>query len=136
MKKVGSVHSRSLYHKFRIQLTRNFSKALWEARQRFTQFDELLEYISGIIFLATPHLTKHTISGSARLADILRSPSILAEPVYSLNTFWRFENVGQRFEEVNMRIPILSCFEGKPTNLNTSFWRQNNNKIVCALRVL
>lgn len=78
--------------------------------------------ISGVIFLATPHMTDRNASSTQALSQILRSDLISnAKKLFTNADLSSIEYTSLRFEELKLQIPILSCHETQPTKLK-SFW--------------
>ncbi len=98
----------------------NAGQVLSDAAQQLTQYDELLNYILGIIFLATPNFMKVTTAALIAWFRILRSsPRSYGDPEGDLRTIRYYS---QTFKNLDIKIPILSSFEGKKTKLTGFFW--------------
>ena len=97
-------------------------KMLWRASQQFNRFRDMIEMISGVIFLATPHLIDRNASSSNALSQILRSDLMSnVKKMFTNADFSSIEYTSLRFEELKLQIPILSCHETQPTKLK-GFW--------------
>ncbi|CZR51489.1 uncharacterized protein PAC_01365 [Phialocephala subalpina] len=97
-------------------------KALWNASRRITQFNEVIESISGIVFLATPHFIERDERTSHALSHILRQSSTKATRASDFEALPIFTTACQEFDELRMQIPILSCYESRSTALQQYSW--------------
>ena len=96
---------------------------LWKATQQFSRFRDIIELISGVVFLATPHFTKSDEESAKALSTVLRTDLSLTskQPFTKLNLS-SLVNTSLHFEELRMQIPVLSGFETVETKLRSSFW--------------
>ena len=95
---------------------------LWIASQQFNRFRNTIETISGVVFLATPHMTNRNASSTQALSQILRSDlRSNTKKLFTNADLSTIEYISLRFEELKLQIPILSCHETQPTKLK-SFW--------------
>lgn len=95
-------------------------KALCLARERWTEYLELINRISGILFLASPHLRLGTIPDINVIESILRT-----NPDFTyLKRAWTdkdnvlLQRICAAFEMVNVQVPIISAYETKETKIH------------------
>jgi hypothetical protein len=96
---------------------------LWKATQQFNRFRDMIELISGIVFLATPHITDSSDTASKALGLVLRS-DLMPNPKLAFNkkdlSYLAYSSL--RFEELKVQIPVLSCYETRETKLKAPLW--------------
>ena len=99
------------------------SKMLWRATQQFTRFRDIIELVSGIIFLATPHF-KNSSDDSGKLLSLVLRSDLTANPkkAFSKADLSNLAYTSWQFEELKLQIPVLSCFETEATKLRSQFW--------------
>jgi len=96
---------------------------LWRATQQFNRFRDLIEIISGIVFLGTPHFTQCNDTSSKALSLILRADLMSnSKKAFSRTDLSSLAFTALRFEELKLRIPILSCHETIETKLRAPLW--------------
>jgi hypothetical protein len=95
----------------------------WKATQQLTRFRDLIEVISGIIFLGTPHITVSDEASSKAFSLILRTDlTSNNKRAISRKDLSGLAYTALLFEELKLEIPILSCFEIRETKLRVPFW--------------
>ncbi|MCJ1384991.1 hypothetical protein MMC17_008109 [Xylographa soralifera] len=104
---------------------------LWAIRQQPHRFHDFLETISGIIFVATPHITKSDQASLESFSRILKADlkSVTKKTINKRDmSYLAFP--GMRFEEVGMQIAILSIFETQETRLRGPVFRTKSYVLV------
>lgn len=96
---------------------------LWRATQQFTRFRDIIELVSGIVLLATPHFKNSGDESAKQLSLVLRS-DLMANPkkAFSRLDLSGLAYTSWQFEELKLKIPVLSCYETVPTKLRSPFW--------------
>ncbi|KAF7506838.1 hypothetical protein GJ744_011184 [Endocarpon pusillum] len=82
-------------------------QALWKAREQLYRYRDLLEQISGIVYLVTPHLGRDEEDTASKLGTILRQYSKSAGQKAVTKEFLKpYQLCSLRFEELSLNIPI------------------------------
>jgi hypothetical protein len=99
------------------------TQMLWKATQQFNRFRDMIELISGIVFLATPHITDSSEAASKALGLVLRSDlSPNPKLAFSKKDLSYLAYSSLCFEELKVQIPVLSCYETRETKLKAPLW--------------
>jgi hypothetical protein len=82
------------------------------------QYRDLTDTISGLIFLATPHIS-HGIKEDAGTAELLAAILRMGvgrkkRPPLARDNAICLKLISQQFALLKLRIPVLSCYETKP----------------------
>ena len=94
---------------------------LWKASQQFNRFRDTIEIISGVIFLATPHITASDAISAQALSLVLRSDLLSnTKKPFTKAELSSIAVTSLHIEELKLTIPILSCYETHPTMLKAS----------------
>ncbi|KAK1749795.1 hypothetical protein QBC47DRAFT_395340 [Echria macrotheca] len=96
---------------------------LWRAKQQFTRFRDIIELVSGIVFLATPHF-KNSSDESGKLLSLVLRTDLMTNPkkAFSKSDLSALAYNSWQFEELKLNIPIMSCYETVATKLRSQFW--------------
>jgi PAS domain-containing protein len=87
-------------------------QTLRKAREQMHRYRNLLDQISGVVFLTTPHLGKDEEDTGVKLAAILRQYSKAAAQRAAEKEFLQpYRICAFHFEELGLKVPILSTFE-------------------------
>ncbi|KAK0727161.1 P-loop containing nucleoside triphosphate hydrolase protein [Lasiosphaeria miniovina] len=91
---------------------------LWRATQQFNRFRDIIELVSGIVFLATPHF-KDSSDDSGKLLSLVLRSDLMANPkkAFSKSDLSALAYTSWQFEELKLKIPILSYFRGRSEEL-------------------
>jgi hypothetical protein len=102
-------------------------QTLWKAREQLYRYRNLLDQISGIIFLTTPHLGKDEDDTGAKLRAILRQYSKAAGQCAIKKEYLKpYQLCSLRFEELGLKVPILSTYETEQSRVRSG--RLTNRK--------
>ena len=94
---------------------------LWKAREQLYRYRDLLEQISGIVYLMTPHLGKDENDTASKLGTILKQYSKPAGQKAVTREFLKpYQLCSLHFEELSLNIPILSIFETSESRFRSS----------------
>jgi hypothetical protein len=115
-------------------------KALCIARQRHYSYREVIDVISGIVFLGTPHIGYNQADGNDVLNNILHSISKSKIKFQAVKRDREdLQKLCQQFEVAKLQVRILSAYESQETkqykNSIMGFWK-NRTSIVSSLNKL
>jgi hypothetical protein len=98
-------------------------KTLCRLRGQLFRFRKLLDVISGVVFVGTPHLNRSDDDTWQRLATIFRVHlKNVTKKTLPKEDLSRLSLSAQRFEGLALSIPILSGFETQETRLRGGIW--------------
>lgn len=114
-------------------------KALCFARQHHYNYREVIDVISGIVFLGTPHISVGRSDDDDVLSDILRSrPKSQFKSEAVTRDQEDLQVLCQQFELAKLQVRVLSAYEGCETKLTRrpliGFWKKRSG-IVSSLLV-
>ena len=93
-------------------------KTLCRLRDQVFRFRKLLDVISGVVFVGTPHLNQSDEDAWQRLATVFRVHlKNVTKKTIPKEDLSRLSLSAQRFEGLGLNIPILSGFETQETKL-------------------
>lgn len=96
-------------------------QGLWKAREQLYRYRDLLDQISGIIFLTTPHLGKDESDTSLKLGTILRQYSKSAgQRAVAKEFLTPYQICSYRFAELGLRFPVLSTYDTEDSRSRSS----------------
>ncbi|KAE8442542.1 hypothetical protein EG329_003257 [Mollisiaceae sp. DMI_Dod_QoI] len=104
---------------------------LWRASREHRFRSLLHDIISGIFFLATPHIVESDAAASRALATILRSdlkPN--SKRMFSKSDLSGLAFYDLQFEELKLGIPILSYYETLETRFQSPLWNSRKGVLV------
>jgi hypothetical protein len=88
------------------------------AGKQLTRFKGLLDYVAGVIFIATPHFKTIDKDTPLRFSRLLGTElSQKSKQLFSSEDLLSISHTCMRFEEISTLMPILSCYETHPTKL-------------------
>jgi hypothetical protein len=103
---------------------------LWRASKEHRFRSLLRDIISGIVFLATPHIVESDETASRALATILRSDlKPKSKRMFSKSDLSGLAFCGLQFEELKLGIPILSCYETFETRFQSPLWHSRKGVV-------
>ncbi|CZT11153.1 uncharacterized protein RCO7_05578 [Rhynchosporium graminicola] len=98
-------------------------KTLWKARQQPHRLHGFIVSISGIVFLATPHIVTANTQAIHCISQILKADlKTVSSRTVSRKGVSHLAFAGMRFDELGLQIPILSCFETHETRLRSTIF--------------
>jgi hypothetical protein len=120
-------------------LLKQQAKALAVANQQHERYIDVLNVISGVVFLGSPHSCLDPESLPETLLVLLKSyPND-----FSKQTLARLEkestyirNAALRFDDVCLRVDIASLYETKEAKVSNNVWSKTRRTIVCKLKIL
>ncbi|KAK5119445.1 hypothetical protein LTR85_007545 [Meristemomyces frigidus] len=87
-------------------------QAFWKAREQLYRYRDLLEQVSGVVYLVTPHLGQDEDNTASKLGTILKQYSKPAgQRAVTKELLKPYQLCSLHFEELGLNIPILSTFE-------------------------
>jgi hypothetical protein len=103
--------------------TADLCETLWKLRQQAYRFHDFIVAISGIIFLATPHILRADTEAVKTITQILKADlkSVTSRTVSRRGVSY-LAFAGMRFDELMLQIPILSGFETRETKLRSTIF--------------
>lgn len=112
-------------------------QALCIARERYYNFRSIIDAISGVVFLGTPHSLGDEKLESNILDLLLRSQQrILPKHAFVKTDNAALIDLSRQFEVVNLQIPVISVYEGRETKIHDSLFarfRKSRQSIVSAI---
>ncbi|XMA18100.1 hypothetical protein WAI453_010891 [Rhynchosporium graminicola] len=98
-------------------------QTLWKARQQPHRLHGFIVSISGIVFLATPHIVTANTQAIHCISQILKADlKTVSSRTVSRKGVSHLAFAGMRFDELGLQIPILSCFETHETRLRSTIF--------------
>ena len=112
-------------------------QALCLARERYYNFRNVIDVISGVVFLGTPHSLGDEKLESNILDLLLRSQQkILPKHAFVKTDNAALVDLSRQFEVVNLQVPVISVYEGRETKIHDSLFarfRKSRQSIVRAI---
>ena len=103
---------------------------LWRASREHRFRSLLRDVISGLVFLATPHIVESDDGASRLMSTILRSDlKPKSKRMFSKSDLSGLAYCGLQFEELKLDIPILSCYETVETKFQASLWHSRKGVV-------
>jgi len=103
---------------------------LWRASREHRFRSLLRDIISGIIFLATPHIVESDEAASQALSTILRSDlKPKSKRMFSKSDLSGLAFCGLQFEELKLDTPVLSCYETLETRFQSPLWHSRKGVV-------
>jgi hypothetical protein len=95
---------------------------------------KLINLLSGVVFLGTPHPTYKNEKRWPYLGLILRSKSKFPKVVLAQAELEAaiVANVSQKFEEIGLEIPIISVYEQRKTKIGEGLFRSTTELVSLA----
>lgn len=107
------------------------------ARERYLEFRDIIDVISGIAFLGTPHIMGYSNLVDNQLDIMLRSQhTILPKSAFSKTDNDALAEISRQFEIVDLQVPITSICETKATKIHDSRFarfRKSRYLVVCRM---
>jgi hypothetical protein len=103
---------------------------LWRASREHRFRSLLRDIVSGIVFLATPHIVESDEAASQALSTILRSDlKPKSKRMFSKSDLSGLAFCGLQFEELKLDTPILSCYETLETRFQSPLWHSRKGVV-------
>ena len=106
------------------------------ANQKHHRYAHVLNLISGIMFLGTPHNQPNQEEFRDRIFLLLKCCSnggVFSKQQMSdlIEDFWTLKDVANRFQDMNIHVDIMSIYEKRVTKIEkSSFFAKSSKQIV------
>jgi hypothetical protein len=98
-------------------------QTLWKVRQQAHRFHDFIIAISGIVFLATPHIVRSDSEAVKAITQILKADlKSVTQRTISRRAVSYIAFTGMRFDELKLEVPVLSGFETRETKLRSTIF--------------